>query len=1050
MIGNTYIPPENSRYQSLTPFQELQDELIKFGDCYFCIAGDLNSHTGKKRDHVESSDFTEDQLNFDVEAQTNVASLKYLQNNNIKVNRQNESSQRPNPYGNLLLQLCKTNNLFIGNGRIDSDPTGKVTTTDGSLIDYMVASPTILTKVEQLIVHDFDAIFSDIHCRVSWTLNCPNKSHGPNNKNNSNFINVKKSHRNMWSRSKAPDFSHHINLNDISSIREDIGNSSNNINNVTDKIQDLFKCVADIVLGPEYEYKIDINRKRKCMRLDRETLNKRNKYYAAKRANKGTEETKTELKNTSKEYKKAILKAKAISRKQKIKKLRNAKTKDPKFYWSVLNCKNNHKIRNSKNTPDICTIFEEFIKLSGTGSPGDFNNDIADNSENSNISNVDIELAEQILNALFTEEEILACVKKLKNGKACGEDKILNEFIKCTFDQMKRVYVDLFNRILRDGQIPESWTMGMIVPIYKNKGDKSDANNYRGITILSCLGKLFTSVINDRLTKFADESKLINENQTGFRKSYSTLNHIFLLNNIIDILVKNAKGKKLFCAFVDYKKAFDTVWRSALWHKLIKSGISGKILNVMENMYKNIKSCISYNGNSSDYFVSLNGVRQGENLSPFLFAIFINDIEQHLIQYGCNPINVLNPDMQIFLKLLVIMYADDTVLFSDTEEGLQKCLNGLKAYCDKWKLQINTEKTKVMIFSKNKVKAEDFNFTIGDKSVEIVYEFQYLGITFSYNGNFSANFQYLKKKGLRAMYGIIKKARAMSLPIDLQFELFDRVVLPAMLNGCEIWGYKNLDSIEKVHLKFCKHVLKLKSATSNAMVYGETGRFSMEYYVKKRMINFWSKIVCGDKNKLSFIIYDLCKQTYDRGLPSTDWFHSIVSLMSSCGIHNLPVTIDEVKAVTKQIHKSLKLEFVNKWEGNINEPNSKCSILYKHIKTVFESEYYLTNLPHNLRVSLSKIRTCNHRLPIETGRYTRRKVPRENRICTKCNSGQVGDEYHFILTCSNPTLIELREKYISPYYSGQPSIVKLGELFGNKGKKLFKLARYVEEGLKLY
>ena len=236
-----------------------------------------------------------------------------------------------------------------------------------------------------------------------------------------------------------------------------------------------------------------------------------------------------------------------------------------------------------------------------------------------------------------------------------------------------------------------------------------------------------------------------------------------------------------------------------------------------------------------------------------------------------------------------------------------------------------------------------------------------------------------------------------------------------MLNGCEIWGYKNLDSIEKVHLKFRKHVLKLKSATSNAMVYGETGRFSMEYYVKKRMINFWSRIVCGDKNKLSFIIYELCKQTYDRGLPSTDWFHSIVSLMSSCGIHNLPVTIDEVKAVTKQIHKSLKLEFVNKWEGNINEPNSKCSILYKHIKTVFESEYYLTNLPHNLRVSLSKIRTCNHRLPIETGRYTRRKVPRENRICTKCNSGQVGDEYHFILTCSNPTLIELREKYISPY-----------------------------------
>ena len=78
---------------------------------------------------------------------------------------------------------------------------------------------------------------------------------------------------------------------------------------------------------------------------------------------------------------------------------------------------------------------------------------------------------------------------------------------------MKQVYVDLFNRVLATGQIPESWTVGTILPIYKNKGDRMDFNNYRGITILSCLGKLFTSVINSRLNKFADETKLINENQ---------------------------------------------------------------------------------------------------------------------------------------------------------------------------------------------------------------------------------------------------------------------------------------------------------------------------------------------------------------------------------------------------------------------------------------------------------------------------------------------------------------------------------------------------------
>ena len=222
----------------------------------------------------------------------------------------------------------------------------------------------------------------------------------------------------------------------------------------------------------------------------------------------------------------------------------------------------------------------------------------------------------------------------------------------------------------------------MIVPIYKNKGVKSDFNNYRGITILSCMGKLFTSVINERLNKYANEINLINENQTGFRQNYSTLDHIFLVNSLVDILVKNGK-QKLYCAFVDYKKAFNTVWRSALWHKVINSGISGKLQIVIENMYNNIKSCVNCNGNLSDYFISVNGVRQGENLSPFLFSLFINDMEQFLIKYGCNQIEVPDVEIQTFFKILVIMYADDTVLFANTKEGLQKCLNALKCYCDK-------------------------------------------------------------------------------------------------------------------------------------------------------------------------------------------------------------------------------------------------------------------------------------------------------------------------------------------------------------------------------
>ena len=149
------------------------------------------------------------------------------------------------------------------------------------------------------------------------------------------------------------------------------------------------------------------------------------------------------------------------------------------------------------------------------------------------------------------------------------------------------------------------------------------------------------------------------------------------------------------------------------------------------------------------------------------------------------------------------------------------------------------------------------------------------------------------------------------------------------------------------------------------------------------------------------------------------------------------------------MHTNKKIEYIRNWTDNVNTA-PKCSVLYKHVKVIFEREYYITSLPYNLRLALSRIRTCNHRLPIEDGRHSRNPVPREQRICTKCDSGLLGDEFHFILVCTNPVLIDIRKKYISPYYTLSPTMAKLTELFCNKGTKLFKLSRYVAEGLKQY
>lgn len=179
-------------------------------------------------------------------------------------------------------------------------------------------------------------------------------------------------------------------------------------------------------------------------------------------------------------------------------------------------------------------------------------------------------------------------------------------------------YTAFFNFILDTGLIPEAWLEGIICPIYKGNGDPLEPSNYRPITILSCFGKLF--VLNMKLNKFLDSYELLIQNQAGFRSGFSTNDHIFAFYAIAELL--KSKNEKLFCSFLDFSKAFDSVWRVGLWMKLLSNGINGKVFRLIYNLYLNIKSCMIFSGGQSQFFHSYSGVRQGENLSPVLFAIF--------------------------------------------------------------------------------------------------------------------------------------------------------------------------------------------------------------------------------------------------------------------------------------------------------------------------------------------------------------------------------------------------------------------------------------------
>ena len=150
--------------------------------------------------------------------------------------------------------------------------------------------------------------------------------------------------------------------------------------------------------------------------------------------------------------------------------------------------------------------------------------------------------------------------------------------------------VHLFNIILDTGIVPPEWSIGLMCPIYKNKGDIKDPDNYRGIIFLSCFSKIFSSCINSRLSFYLEENNLLGENQAGFRPRYSTLNHIFTFHFIIELYLYS--HKRVYTVFIDYKKAFDFIERSSLWHKVLSLNINGKLFNVIHTMYSSAKACI--------------------------------------------------------------------------------------------------------------------------------------------------------------------------------------------------------------------------------------------------------------------------------------------------------------------------------------------------------------------------------------------------------------------------------------------------------------------------
>jgi len=1019
----TYIPPYESPYYNEDIFPTLQSEIVYFQSLgSVLLMGDLNARTGKEADYITSD------------------GDKYINNSHIYQRKHFTKARQNydntiNRHGKQVLQLCKSLGLYIVNGRTKGDSLGRFTycsSLGSSAVDYAITDVdhsklNYFTVMPQLPLSDHSHTVLSLNRSVSLRPSDPKAKLHPLP---STFI---------WGKDSPAQYEAQLHSTRVHNMIDSFLSTSfsedkKTINLATHQLNEIFYTVARKALRKRKKYrcKKEIAKDgwfdKECEKLRKELRALSN----IKHRDPANQQTRDKYQQTLKTYKSMLIQKKADHMKAKLNKIEEAV--DQNSFWELWNKLD--KPKEPKHIPiyDPNIWTEHFGKLYSQNEPT-----LTQKHLTSQLYNLEHTVKDQLtsLDQPILLNELTDKMKSLKNKKSCGVDLISNEMLKHSSPKLTDAILKLFNLLLKAGHFPEIWKANLITPIFK-QGEKYDPNNYRGITVSSNLGKLFCSIINDRLVQFLQEHKTLNSCQIGFMPKQRTSNHIYTLHTLVQKHVQQTKQGKIFGCFIDFRKAFDSVWHNGLFLKLIQSGIGGRTYDIIKDIYNGNKCGVKINDKRTDYFSQTKGVSQGCSLSPTLFNIYINELASALEKSSCPGLTLEGREIKSLL------YADDLLLLSPHEEGLHQSLSLLDQYSSDWALPINMDKSKIMIFQKKpRLTDKKYKFTLGGTILNHVTCYNYLGLTISASGKFDTAIKDLTDKARRAYYSIRKPLFKYNPPIKLWLKIFDSIIKPILLYGCEIWGPKfklNYETWDKTpaeifHLEFCKNILGTHRNAPSLGCRAELGRFPLLSEIQKRAVKFWFHL--SDAQTES---YHHCALRYRAGLTEGD---PMIHLVEK---HQLNSSIQFRHSKVKEIGKITKEEYIHDWQIKVTQLNKLK--YFNKIKSDYKLAPYLTDIGnYGQRKLLTKYRISDHSLCVETGRHKQSWRERELRVCPHCPDGAVEDELHFLTECSKYK--NIRDAYftqiaqIVPQFQQVSPINKLSYILGEKEECVHLAAQYV-------
>ena len=440
-----------------------------------------------------------------------------------------------------------------------------------------------------------------------------------------------------------------------------------------------------------------------------------------------------------------------------------------------------------------------------------------------------------------TRGELDKAISQLKSNKAEGMDGITNDMLKNANEVAKDMILLLFNNVLLSGLNPRDWKVGNIILLLKRPLD-TDISNYRPITLISCLSKLLTSMLAQRISEAAEEACLIDDRQNGFRKTRSCSDNIFCLNALLEFNTSQKRTAHLL--FVDLQEAYDRVNRDILFYKMRQMNFSERIMRFLEDYYSD--DCITTEsaGLRTKKQYQSRGLRQGCPLSSILFLIYVSELGQRL---EASKLGIESPSGG---KIPGFMFADDIVLQAISGADLEDLKSEMEGWCYDFRMTISAKKTEII-----SPRTEDVWSTLdmvsGDLThIKKVNEYTYLGIEQAVTAEATSS-----KKGSRMLAkaenyrrAILRLKRTVPDQVQVYRATWENVAVPAILYGAEALVVSNdvIKELDRIQRDIAKLLLGVNGSTVGEVSELEMGFKPFHYRITALKIKFMTKTLSGE------------------------------------------------------------------------------------------------------------------------------------------------------------------------------------------------------------